>query len=311
MPPAIRPLSPELQKAAVEKLNEIPEKIEDDIAALREWIRQQPHLKARTDDQTLVNFLRGCKYSLERTKSKIDRFYTLRTKYPDFYAAHKVDVDKLLEIFRLGAIILLPRPLNDNGPRIALLRQAMYDPSVYTFQEVNHAAGLMQQIMLNEDDVAIVNGMISILDLANVTTGHFLHMTPSFAKKMTVFQEEALPLRPQGVHFINTPAGFETIFNMFKPMLSKKQQGRLYVHGNKWDALYDQVPQKYLPIEYGGENGSIPEIIAEWEQRILAYRSYWDEENNYGTDESLRLGKAVDFESLFGLQGSFRQLNVD
>ncbi|XP_022226704.2 uncharacterized protein LOC111076939 [Drosophila obscura] len=311
MPPAIRPLSPELQKIAVEKLNEIPEKIEDDIAALREWIRQQPHLKARTDDQTLVNFLRGCKYSLERTKSKIDRFYTLRTKYPDFYAAHKVDVDKLLQIFRLGAIILLPRPLNDNGPRIALLRQAMYDPSVYTFQEVNHAAGLMQQIMLNEDDVAIVNGMVSILDMANVTTGHFLHMTPSFAKKMTVFQEEALPLRPQGVHFINTPAGFETIFNMVKPMLSKKQQGRLYVHGSKWDALYEQVPKKYLPIEYGGENGSIPEIIAEWEQRILAYRSFWAEEENYGTDESLRPGKAIDFENLFGLQGSFRQLNVD
>ncbi|XP_002026122.2 uncharacterized protein LOC6601034 [Drosophila persimilis] len=311
MPPAIRPLSPELQKNAVEKLNEIPEKIEDDIAALREWIRQQPHLKARTDDQTLVNFLRGCKYSLERTKSKIDRFYTLRTKYPDFYAAHNVDVDKMLEIFRLGAIILLPRPLNDNGPRIALLRQAVYDPSKYTFQEVNHAAGLMQQIMLNEDDVAIVNGMVSILDLANVTTAHFLHMTPAFAKKMTVFQEEALPLRPQGVHFINTPGGFETIFNMVKPMLSKKQQGRLYVHGSKWEALYEQVPKKYLPVEYGGENGSIPEIIAEWEQRILAYRGFWEEENNYGTDESLRLGKAVDFESLFGLQGSFRQLNVD
>ncbi|EDX16125.1 GD18363 [Drosophila simulans] len=100
--PAIRPLSPELQKTAVEKLNEVPNKLDDDIAALRDWIKQQPHLKARTDDQFLVNFLRGCKFSLERTKSKIDRFYTLRTKYPEFYLGHNVDEDKALEIFRLG-----------------------------------------------------------------------------------------------------------------------------------------------------------------------------------------------------------------
>ncbi|XP_017017793.1 alpha-tocopherol transfer protein [Drosophila kikkawai] len=309
--PSIRPLSPELQKNAIEKLNEVPSKLDDDIAALREWIRQQPHLKARTEDQFLVNFLRGCKFSLERTKAKIDRFYTLRTKYPEYYGGHNMDVDKTLEIFKLGTIILLPRPLNDNGPRLALIRMAAYDPDKYTFQEVNRASALMQQIMLDEDDVAIVNGMISILDLANVTTGHFLQMTPSFAKKMTVFQEEALPLRPQGIHFINTPNGFETIFNMIKPMMSKKQQGRLYVHGSKWEALYKQIPKKYLPVEYGGENGSIPELLKEWEQRILDHRSYWEEENNYGTDESLRVGQPVDFESLFGLQGSFRQLNVD
>ncbi|KAH8380347.1 hypothetical protein KR009_010147, partial [Drosophila setifemur] len=309
--PSIRPLRPELQKVAIAKLNEVPEKLDDDIAALREWLKQQPHLRARTDDQFLVNFLRGCKFSLERTKFKIDRFYTLRTKYPDYYLCHNVDVDKQLELFRLGSIILLPRPLHDNGPRIAMLRMAAYDPSKYTFQEINLAAMLMQQIMLNEDDDAIVNGMISIMDLGNVSAGHFLQMSPSFAKKMTVFQEEALPLRPQGVHFINTPSGFETIFNMFKPMLSKKQQGRLYVHGSKWESMYAQVPKQYLPVEYGGENGSIPELIKEWEQRILAYRSYWEEENNYGADESLRVGQPVDFENLFGLQGSFRQLNVD
>jgi len=100
--PSIRPLSPELQKNAIQILNEVPKKLDDDIAALRDWIRQQPHLKARTDDQFLVNFLRGCKFSLERTKAKIDRFYTLRTKYPEFYLGHNVDVEKLLDIFKLG-----------------------------------------------------------------------------------------------------------------------------------------------------------------------------------------------------------------
>ncbi|XP_068142172.1 alpha-tocopherol transfer protein [Drosophila tropicalis] len=309
--PAIRPLNAELQKNAIELLNEVPDRIDNDIAALREWIKQQPHLKSRTDDQFLVNFLRGCKYSLEKTKAKIDRFYTLRTKYPEYYLAHNVDLEKCLELFRLGVIVVLPRPLNDNGPRLAFIRSGVYNPDVHSFQEINRACMTMQQIMLDEDDVAIVNGLISILDLANVGMGHFLQMTPAIAKKMTVYQEEALPLRPQGTHFINTPGGFDRVFNIFKPMLSQKQQQRLYVHGSKWESLYDKIPKKYLPVEYGGENGSIPEILKEWEQRILAYKGYWEEEKNYGTDERLRPGKPIDFDNLFGMEGSFRQLNVD
>ncbi|XP_062127774.1 uncharacterized protein LOC133840129 [Drosophila sulfurigaster albostrigata] len=309
--PDIRPLRPELQKIAIEQLFEKPERIDDDIAALRLWIKQQPHLKARTDDQFLVNFLRGCKYSLQKTKSKMDRFYTLRTKYPEYFIGHNVDVDKLLKLFRTGTVVFLPRPLHDNGPRIAIIRMAAYNPDQYNFVDINLAGGLMHQIVLNEDDDAIVHGTINILDLANVKMGHFVQMTPSFAKKMTVFQEEALPMRTKGTHFINTPGNFDKVFNMFKPMMSKKQQDRLYVHGTNIEKLYEQIPQKYLPVEYGGENGSIEELVKEWEERILAYRNYWVEEQNYGTDERLRPGKPVDFESLFGMEGSFRQLNVD
>lgn len=309
--PNIRPLTPELQKVAIEQLNENPDRIDEDIAALRLWINQQPHLKSRTDDQFLVNFLRGCKYSLEKTKSKLDRFYTLRTKYPEYFVGHNVDVDKLLKLFRFGLVVFLPNPLPNNGPRIALIRMGAYNPDEYNFVEVNRAGSLMGQIVLNEDDHAIMNGVIHIMDLSNVKMGHFTQMTPSFAKKMTVYQEEALPMRTKGTHFINTPGGFDKIFNMFKPMMSKKQQSRLYVHGTNFESLYQQIPQKYLPVEYGGENGSYTELIKEWEDRILAYRNYWVEEENYGTDESLRPGKPVDFESLFGMEGSFRQLNVD
>lgn len=50
----IRPLSVELSKKA--QLNEVPERIPEDIAALKTWISKQAHLKARTDDQFLVNF---------------------------------------------------------------------------------------------------------------------------------------------------------------------------------------------------------------------------------------------------------------
>lgn len=83
------------------------------------------------------------------------------------------------------------------------------------------------------------------------------------------------------------------------------------IHASNLEKMYSMLPQKYLPKEYGGENGSIPEIIEESVKKYLEYRSYFQDDAKYGTDERLRPGKPVDFENLFGLEGSFRKLNVD
>lgn len=97
----IRPLSEELSKKAQQELGEVPERIDEDIKVLREWISKQPHIKARTDDQLLVAFLRGCKYSLEKAKQKIDNFYAMRNAVPELYKNRFVD-DKAVAILRQG-----------------------------------------------------------------------------------------------------------------------------------------------------------------------------------------------------------------
>ncbi|XP_061393127.1 alpha-tocopherol transfer protein-like [Musca vetustissima] len=240
----VRPLPPGLQKVAIEELHEDPARVQDDIDALKTWIQQQPHLRARTDDQFLVAFLRGCKYSLEKAKSKIDKYYMLRSKFPELFSLRDVDEPKIQEIIKLGIGIALPTPLNEDGPRIMLVRNGCYDPEKYNFADIMRVFQAWNEILMWEDDYAIVNGF-------------------------------------------------------------------MVVYGSNLDKFYEKIPQKYLPKEYGGENGSIPEIIAEWEQKFQAYKEYFKEDAKYGTDEHLRPGKPIDFDNLFGMEGSFRKLNVD
>lgn len=85
----------------------------------------------------------------------------------------------------------------------------------------------------------------------------------------------------------------------------------MFVHGSNLESLYEHVPQKFLPKEYGGENGSIEEIVERDVQNLLNYREYLLEEKQYGTNEKLRIGKPIDIETTFGMEGSFRSLNVD
>lgn len=56
--PNIRPLSSALAKIAEDELNEVPDRVQADLDAFREWILKSPYLNARTDDQFLIVFLR-------------------------------------------------------------------------------------------------------------------------------------------------------------------------------------------------------------------------------------------------------------
>lgn len=98
----IRPLNECLQKVAQEELNEDPKLIESDLQAFKEWIEQQPHLKARTTDQFLIAFLRGCKYSLEKAKSKLENYYTLKEKYPEFLKRPNLEDEKFRKLLKKG-----------------------------------------------------------------------------------------------------------------------------------------------------------------------------------------------------------------
>lgn len=67
-----------------------------------------------------------------------------------------------------------------------------------------------------------------------------------------------------------------------------------------------------LPAEYGGDAGPVQDIIDHWEKKILEYRDYFlEDESKYGTEEKKRIGKPKNAESLFGIDGSFRKLEVD
>lgn len=66
-----------------------------------------------------------------------------------------------------------------------------------------------------------------------------------------------------------------------------------------------------MPSDYEGEAGSLQSLTEEWEKKLLSYRDYFLEEANYGVDEKKRIGRPKNPDSLFGSDGTFRQLTVD
>lgn len=225
----IRPLSPELAQKAREELNEVPERLEEDIAALRTWLAKCPHIKARTDDQFLLMFLRGAKHSLEKAKQKLDLYYTIRSALPELIRNRDPYDEKMAALMRMGSAVPLPYTETPSSPRIFLIRPGAYDPAKYSIQDVFKFNAMMGDIMMKEDDNLGVAGQMGILDLSNTTMAHFLQFNPTFVKKATMWSQEGSPLRLKGFHYINTPTGFETVYNLFKSFLNEKNRSRVRI----------------------------------------------------------------------------------
>lgn len=159
--PNIRPLPEPLALKAQKELNEVPERIDEDLAALRTWIAKQPHLKARTDDQFLVAFLRGCKYSIERAKEKIDLYYSVRTSFKEIMTDRDPMSEKNLELIRLGVGLPLPNTITPDGCRVILIRPGVYDADKYNILDVMRISLMANDIHLMEDDHMMVAGQVS------------------------------------------------------------------------------------------------------------------------------------------------------
>ncbi|KAG5672155.1 hypothetical protein PVAND_002308 [Polypedilum vanderplanki] len=299
----IRPLSPALQEKAIKELFEVPERIEQDLETFRQWITKSKHIKGRTDDQFLIAFLRGCKYSMEKAKQKYDLFYTLKTHIPELCKNRDPADEKVLATIRQGVGVLLPNTDTPDGPRYLLIRPGAYDPTKFTITDVMKTAMMSIEAHMQHDDNYLIGGVIGILDFTHVTVNHFMQFTPGFIKKVSMLQQDAAPIRQKGSHFVKMPAIALTVFNIFKSFTNEKNRQRIYVHGDDMEELFKVIPKKLLPEEYGGDAGPLKDIIAENEKVIMSYRDYFLEDEQYGVDEKKRIGKAQNPESLFGIDG--------
>ncbi|KAE8736511.1 hypothetical protein FOCC_FOCC018035 [Frankliniella occidentalis] len=270
---AVRQLTPELEERAKQELGEDPARRQEDINAIKTWLSKQGHLNANTEDQWILTFLRGCKFSLERTKEKIDSYYTFRTLLPEFFTNRDPMLPEMQEILNLGICFPLPHP-DPKGRKIFLMRVGNYDPSKIKLQDIMklnyinmditlrvrdaRRSGLKQTIpplpdpyltpsalCPQEDDRPIICGDVLIMDMRGVTLGHLAQVQPSLLKRASTVYQDAYPVRPQGMHYVYAPSSFESILGLIKSFMKEKLRKRVSIreratHGDAQCRVEDQ-----------------------------------------------------------------------
>ncbi|XP_037915849.1 alpha-tocopherol transfer protein-like [Hermetia illucens] len=305
----IRPLPQFLLEKAAKEINEVPKRIPDDLRVLRDWLKKEPHLISRTDDQFLVCFLRGCKHSLERSKEKLESYYTLRTAVPEFFTKRDPTDPEFIDLISKGLVCPLPIP-HPKGSRIILCKPGVYDVNRHGFITCMKYSLMLIDRNFVEDDYFNICGYNIFLDMKGFTGKHIAQVTVPILKKVAELFKGAYPVRHKGIHFINFPVGLDALVALAKTFLPAKIANQIYFHSDI-KSVYKFLPQSCLPAEYGGDAGTVAEITSNYMEMYLSDEKWFIQDAKYRTDESKRRGAPVTPSDLFGIDGSFRKLEID
>ncbi|CAG0896259.1 unnamed protein product [Darwinula stevensoni] len=301
-----------LQEKAEKELNERKETRADDIKAIRHWLEKQPHLQTvPRDDRTILMFLRGCKFSLERTKEKLDMFFSIRTLLPEFFENGDPMHPTNLAILRLGTCLPVEDKYEADGSKIVIARAAVQDPDKIKQEDIIRVICFIGDIILNVDEQTQICGVTGVIDLTGMTWAHGMALTPALVKKAMTAWQDGYPARHKRLHYINAPPFFESVFNIFRGFMNEKIKRRVSFHGNRFESLHQMIPVHLLPKELGGTYGNYEDMADYWMKKVLSHREEIMERAMQKSNEKLRPGKAKSFEDVFGIEGSFRKLNVD
>lgn len=301
--------SGEIWKKIRVELNEDVTTRDKDLAHIKEWLKKQPHLPDEWDDQRIMTFLRGCSFSLEKCKRKLDMYFTMRAAAPEFFTNRDVNKPPLRNVMA-NKVQGPPLPgLTPNGRRVIVCRGVDDKLESHEITDTLKLALMIGDVRLFEETEG-VGGDIYVLDGRVLAPSHLGKLSPAVLKKFFICVQEAYPVKMKEAHIINASPVVEAFVNFVKPFLSEKLRKRIFIHKNLGD-LYKYVPQDMLPEEYGGKAGSMNDLNEAWLKKLGEYADWFAEQENVKANEDLRPGKPTNYDELFGIDGSFRQLAID
>lgn len=270
-------------------------------------MRKQPYLPREIQDSTLERFLLRNKFRVEETKRKINNFFTIKRRYPDFSPVQFENFENTFKIMKYVQFTPLLQ-LTGKQERIYIWKVIDTNPEIFDYEEniqLSYIIGILYMILF---DYSI--GEIIIIDWKNFTYKHFLKINPVVFQKIIKIYVEVKSARCIGVHNINIPPFFEAIFSLLKPFLPEKIYKRITVHNTNED-LHEKVPKKYLPLDYGGDGESLEDLNQKWMKEIEVHWEDLKKFNDLLCSEVCEDDGEHFHKELFGVNGTFKRINID
>ncbi|KAL1485035.1 hypothetical protein MTO96_032224 [Rhipicephalus appendiculatus] len=241
----------ELEVAAREELGETPELMKESLDKFRELLQEEPDLRP-PPDYVLLMFLRARKYRVDGALKSLKNFLRIRSSLPEYYDNFLPSAMDYQKIAREHKLLLMSNDRDAHGRTVGLIRFGAWNSSICSFNELVRSVFMGVECALLEEETQI-RGMVGVEDIAGLGMHHIIQMTPRFLRLIVALAQDTYPLRAKAFYFVNTPAVFEGVFNLFiKPFLSKKLKQRIHLLKGGLSELRGIIPSDLIPKEHGG-----------------------------------------------------------
>ncbi|KAJ3624276.1 hypothetical protein MTP99_017914 [Tenebrio molitor] len=279
------------------------QRVDKDIEIIREWLKVQPHLPEVMDDVKIKNFLNLSKFSIEKTKKKIDMYYTIRSVIPDLFEKSN---PKLRHMQRLLDMTYCCTPLEAvNGiHRVHILKAKA--PNTFNPRDLVMYFFNIFEVRLYED---FMTDDIFIFDMDNLTFNDMNKFTPSLVAKSMAVYKKVYSLRLKNIYYLNSPSYVSILLSILKAVVKEKIFHRIQVHQDA-EVMKQIFSKDTLPKDYGGEGPSLEDLNEMTKRKVVQYQERFDRLDTLRVNENLR-PEEFNNDEILGFYGNFKKLDVD
>nr|ATY51914.1 CTD40 [Heliconius melpomene] len=267
---------------------------------LKEWINRQPHLPKDLDDKLILRFAHSCYYDLEKAKTTVEMFFSIRGTCTDLLTnrdPQSAHMQKILKIINIGQISM-------SSNRCLWLYQ-INDPGLDNYDYISDAklfflttdCRFIEAVDLPEEDIVL-------MDVKDLTLKFLTKLNLSAARKMAKYQENALPIRLKQVHVVNAPSFIDKIYAVMKPFITKQITELIHFHPPNSETLFQYIRKEDLPADYGGSRPPMAELRKDIDALISRNREKLIDENLWKNVAKNKNEASTEI-------GSFRTLAID
>ncbi|XP_045460874.1 alpha-tocopherol transfer protein-like isoform X2 [Harmonia axyridis] len=263
------------------------------MTELKNWLKTQKHLPSDLlKDDLLERFLLKNKFSLEKTKTKIENYCTIRSKYRKFQQNYVEIIPSKEHAFPIPMFEVC-----NDLQRLIICR--IPDEAKFDFPRSIRSVLLMLEI---ESRLDYSCGDKFLVDLAG-STAKLITKINFLLLKDTINLAIAYSARVKAVHFINSPKIIKVLMAILKTIVPGKIFNRIHIHQNL-ESLYEYVPKSNLPVEYGGDLKCLKEFLADYDRIFEECQELFEMALHTTSNEKLRTINCTP-------EGTFRKLQID
>uniref|UniRef100_A0A224XTY5 Putative phosphatidylinositol transfer protein sec14 n=1 Tax=Panstrongylus lignarius TaxID=156445 RepID=A0A224XTY5_9HEMI len=307
----IEELTEEQKDAMLAEVGYTRRQLDSDLEHIKDWLKLQHHLppsRLTESDYFLINYLTGCKGSLEKVKRKLDAYYTLRSHSEIFDCRDPLDPEYLIMV---NALMLAISPNVTKGKTPSRVLVVAGFPNADR-QNMNFSCYMRRylhtiELWLRESSHWVK--FCVLLDAREVEANDLSH---SLIRDLLRYLLQAMPLRYTKLYVINTPSYLAPLINnMIIPFVPKKHKQKLYITTKGFEEVSQYFDKSVLPSDYGGDLPPLKELYEIWRAEEIKRRDWFVNELSERCDESKRIIPQDPTNPYFGMPGSLKKLVVD
>nr|XP_023019642.1 alpha-tocopherol transfer protein-like [Leptinotarsa decemlineata] len=252
-------------------------------------------------------FLQSCYYSNELAKYTIDYYFTVKTLCPEIFG-NRNPRDPLIQQ-AINCVLITPLPkLTPQDELVIFIKMMDFNPDNYNFATQIKCFDMITLLHLHKNGPP--KGVLIIMDMKGVVFGHFLKIGVVVMKKFLYYLQEGMPIRLKSLQFFNIVPFMDKLLALMKPFMKKELFDSMVLHTDL-DSVYKYIPRDNLPQEYGGSCESLQILQEIYKAQINDNADFFKFQDSQVVNESKRPGKPKSVSDVFGVEGTFKKLEVD